>query len=382
MEFDVSSLIDGLLGETADIETNRLPSSRSLKIAAKREMTRVDREAALDDVIDGPPEPGHQLHIISAAKFDFWTWIPVLLRWIGPTETLWLSTWTVSRPNVDELFELMDAGQIGCCNFLTGTYFKRRESAVAHKLIDGLQRRPPSRFAALQNHAKVTLLGAGDYWLSIESSANLTANPRLEQYVLTNDRTLYDWHCEWMRDAFDLGDKALAEPSAARTRKPGYSQRRAGLGVLAGVCDNRSRKHVMHWKTAPVVDREKCQRYADLIVEVVREWLPHPPADCIVTTPPQGASFPGPYYAETLAREVATRLSLKFKPTLKRIAAKTQHGPMASLTQGEFVIACKTLPPAAIVIDDMITTGTTMKTSIATLAAAGVAVWGFAYAGS
>lgn len=381
MDSEFDSLIDSLLNRT-DLESSRLPSSRSLKIASKREMTRVDREAALDDVIAGPPEPGHQLHIISAAKFDFWTWIPVLLRWTGPTDALWISTWTVSRPNVDELFELMDAGQIGTVHFLTGTYFKRRESAVAAKLIDGIQRRPPSRFSAFQNHAKVTLLGAGDYWLSIEGSANLTANPRLEQYVLTNDRTLYDWHAAWMHDAFSLGDKALAEPVTPRTRKPGYSQRRAGLGVLAAVCDNRSRQHALSWKAAPVIDADRCSKYADLIAEVIRHWLPHPPDGCVVTVPPQGASYPGPYYAAELARAVATRLKLRFRFTLNRQTAKTHHGRLASLTQGDFVFATKLPPPAAIVIDDLITTGTTMRTSIETLATAGVAVWGFAYAGS
>ena len=52
------------------------------------------------------------------------------------------------------------------------------------------------------NHAKVLLVSnaASDTYMTCEGSANLTANPRLEQYVFTNDRTLYEFHRTWMEE--------------------------------------------------------------------------------------------------------------------------------------------------------------------------------------
>lgn len=378
---DLDQLLASIMPDGEHLETSRLPSSRSLKIAAKTALARVDREAALTDIIDGPPEPGTSLHIISAAKWDFWTWIPCFLRWIGGTEDLYCSTWTASRPNVDELFELMNAGHVCRAHFLTGTYFKRREATVAANLIAGLQSRPGSRFVAFQNHAKVALLQNGDDWLSIEGSANLTSNPRLEQYVVTNSRDLYEFHRAWMNEAFDKGDKALAEPTKPRERKPGYSQRRAGLGTLAAVVDNRSRKHVTTWKLAPIVDTARLETYAAAVAEMVRHWLPILPPDCVVTWPPQGASFPGQHYAAALARRVAELLELPARDLLSRTSQKKEHGPAASLAQTPFETT-ETPPANVIVVDDLITTGKTMTHARNALSAAGAVNWGFAYAGA
>ena len=54
---------------------------------------------------------------------------------------------------------------------------------------------------------KVLLLAnaAADAYLTVEGSANLNSNPRLEQYILTNDRGLHDWHRAWMDGIYTSG---------------------------------------------------------------------------------------------------------------------------------------------------------------------------------
>ena len=37
-------------------------------------------------------------------------------------------------------------------------------------------------------------------YIVMEGSANWTANPRLEQFTVTNSRPLYDFHREWMEE--------------------------------------------------------------------------------------------------------------------------------------------------------------------------------------
>ena len=112
------------------------------------------------------------------------------------------STWILNRGTATELFELIDAGQIPGprAHIFTGTYFKRRESAVYSYLVDGLTRRG-GRFLAFANHSKVLLLANARrrQWFTVEASANLTENNRAEQFVFTNDRALHDFY----RDYFD-----------------------------------------------------------------------------------------------------------------------------------------------------------------------------------
>ncbi len=99
------------------------------------------------------------------------------------------------------MFELWDAGKISVSDWLVGLYFKRRETHVYATLLDGLIKRG-GRLKAFETHAKVLLLNnaAKNAWYTIEGSANLTANPRLEQYVITNDKALWQFHQTWFEE--------------------------------------------------------------------------------------------------------------------------------------------------------------------------------------
>lgn len=196
-------LIDELLGEGPPqdpLESEHLPAARTHRLSARLRHERVLKKQALLNIIPEPPALGEAIHVLSDATFDFWTWVPAMLEWVGRTEVFWCSTWTVSRPNVVDLLSLWDAGRIGTVNFLTGLYFKRRETAVYAMLLEGIRMRG-GRYRASRNHAKVLLLeGSDGTRLTVEGSANLTSNPRTEQYVIVNDPDLHAWHAKWMEE--------------------------------------------------------------------------------------------------------------------------------------------------------------------------------------
>lgn len=109
-----------------------------------------------------------------------------------------------------ELLGLFDQGKLKRVAILTGTYFKRRESAVANTLIEGLRVRG-QRYVAFQNHTKVMLMAAPPDYLVMEGSANFTANPRLEQTVFSNDWGLFDFHQRWMESMLASGEARKPE---------------------------------------------------------------------------------------------------------------------------------------------------------------------------
>ena len=203
---------DVIRGRHADpLETDRIPDARALKMRARRRLERIAHAQALDAVIPEPPAPGETIHVISNAKYDFWSWVPHIIdAWLGRADELYCSTWTLSRPNAIDLFDLWDRGKIApaAVGFLTGLYFKRRETAVYTMLLNGLRRRG-GRYRSFKNHAKVLLLSSArkNLWLAVEGSANLTSNPRLEQYTLTNARDLYRFHREWMEEMLGPADE-------------------------------------------------------------------------------------------------------------------------------------------------------------------------------
>lgn len=218
-------LIGNILGGQADSLEGDMPAPRAMRRIAKRRMMNGDRETHLRDMLAAAPAVGESIHIISAGKFDFWTWVPVMLQWIGKTDALYCSTWTLSRANALDLFAAHDAGLIakGQVHFLTGVYFKRRETAVYSMLLQGLTERG-GRYKAFENHAKVLLLcnAASGTYITVEGSANLNSNPRLEQYVITNERGLHDFHRAWMEEALASRKKRCPTQS----RRPACPRKR------------------------------------------------------------------------------------------------------------------------------------------------------------
>lgn len=181
-----------------EAETTETVSSRILKHQEKEMLKVALKKEIASDILTELPPPGMAYHIISDGKFDYWTFVPIIIDLLGgKSQEGWFSTWTLNRMNCNELFELYDRGCLGSINFLTGLYFKRREAAVYAKLYTGIMDRN-QRYKALENHAKIVLLTNGTDFITMEGSANFTANPRIEQNTITNSQALYFFHRGWI----------------------------------------------------------------------------------------------------------------------------------------------------------------------------------------
>lgn len=200
---DTAGLLDADDLETA--ETVAGPMLYRRRPRARKNLSAL-RQEQLREFLTAYPAAGETWHIVSDGRFDYWAFCPVLLDLLGrPARSFYGSTWTMNHRNAQELLDLIDRRRILKAAILTGTYFKRRESAVANLISTGLLARG-QRFRAFQNHAKILLLEAPPDFLVLEGSANFTANPRLEQNTLTNDRGLLEFHKEWMEGI--LGGKS------------------------------------------------------------------------------------------------------------------------------------------------------------------------------
>jgi predicted amidophosphoribosyltransferase len=83
-----------------------------------------------------------------------------------------------------------------------------------------------------------------------------------------------------------------------------------------------------------------------------------------------------------LRESVAAALGLPFAAMLARSELKRWHGPHHALRQPAFVCTLPAPAPTMVVIvDDVITSGRTMRRSLEAIRAAGVAAFGFAYSG-
>lgn len=147
------------------------------------------------------PSPGETLHIVSDGKFDAFDLVPATLAMLPGRrcERLHLSTWTTNMETSQKILRLYDSGCAGQVAVITGLYFQQHKPVVSNYLLTEIRRRG-QRFASCQCHAKVILISAPPVCITVEGSANLSENSRIEQFSIANSEPLYRMHESWMEE--------------------------------------------------------------------------------------------------------------------------------------------------------------------------------------
>ncbi len=135
------------------------------------------------------------------------------------------------------------------------------------------------------------------------------------------------------------------------------------------------------WKEEPSLYPDVTAHFADELARLIRECLPVLPHSWLLTVPPQGKSAAEgrEYPAGFLGRAVSERLDIEFVTVFAPQVGKRYHGRFESLRREEPFELIFVPDTPTIVIDDLVTSGRTMKTALETLAQANVASFGFAY---
>lgn len=184
----------------ADIATPaRLGRPVSHMSTTKQQMKRLERKASAAEILNAIPAPGETLRIVSNGGFDFWDLVPTTVALLGEPCIMHACTWILNRTIAVELFDLVDAGKISECTLITGDYFRQRTPDAYGIIAQGFAERG-MRFRTAPIHAKVMLIEDGKHFLTFEGSANWTNNTNVEQFCITNDRAVLEFHREWIEE--------------------------------------------------------------------------------------------------------------------------------------------------------------------------------------
>lgn len=162
-----------------------------LKARCVNAMRQENADAFLQDL----PKTNEQFHILSNGKFDYWQLVATCLKLCNCTiEHLFLSTWTINLPISREIISLLESRKIKNCTIWLNDYLKSREPHVWSFLTEHLRARKQKIFST-KNHAKIAAWKCSDgRCFVLSGSANLTANPRIEQNFIAQSCELYNFY--------------------------------------------------------------------------------------------------------------------------------------------------------------------------------------------
>ena len=181
------------------------PPPRFEAKAKRRELINLLRVANAAKHLDHLPEPSCAIHAIMKGNYSYADLIPAVLTLADPARFDYLAATTLgfSQKAALQLLDLIDSGNVRTLDFVCADFFAKSDPEICQFTREELTRRG-SRFAAARCHAKIILMGLdnGTRYVS-ESSANIRACRSIEQFALTNDPDLYEFHREWIDELMD-----------------------------------------------------------------------------------------------------------------------------------------------------------------------------------
>jgi hypothetical protein len=172
--------------------------SRRLFVNALRARKAVDALTAL-------PAAGETWHCLMTGDYDGFDLLPAMIDHAktsgdGTVADLYLATLGFNKANAQRLLELMDAGTVRRTAMIVSMYYEsdHKERDICYTLAKEL----PARggwYCATRSHAKIIACRFTDSrCFVIESSANLRTCHNLEQFAITQDAGLFEFHSGWM----------------------------------------------------------------------------------------------------------------------------------------------------------------------------------------
>ena len=184
--------------------------ARAVRTSNRHEVRRAKAEADLDSLLPERIEDGDSWHVISHGNIDALSYLRHLIK---PTyfDYVGVSTWCIARQDLTEITAWLDAGRIDQFALYAGEIF-RNQYGDEYEMVLRMQHDYGIQFVMAKNHSKVTLCANydEDYYVVVESSANVNTNPRIEQACVTRSKALFEFYQE-----FFAGLKSIDRDSAS-----------------------------------------------------------------------------------------------------------------------------------------------------------------------
>ncbi len=157
------------------------------------------------DIIGDELTPNVQYRMVTSQSFNAIIVIEYLLKKYDLIE-IYIAVYRMNLLSVNKLKSIIDAGNIKC-SILLSSFFRenKRYERWAEELIMYADKKENVKVSFAVNHAKVFIAKTKDLkYIVFEGSGNLSDNARIEQYLIEDNETVYNFHKEWISNTLNL----------------------------------------------------------------------------------------------------------------------------------------------------------------------------------
>ncbi len=187
-------------------EEDAAEDKRESKAQIKYNKIVMKSASSFMDIVDGELTEGVQYRIVTNQGFNAITVIEYLKNKYDFAE-VYIAVYRMNLRSVQRIKEMLTNEDV---NFviLLSSFFRdnKRYERWANDLMIHAESYKNLKIEFARNHAKVFLCKTKDgQHIVFEGSGNLSDNSRIEQYLIENNKTAYDFHKKWIDEIVENG---------------------------------------------------------------------------------------------------------------------------------------------------------------------------------
>jgi hypothetical protein len=170
--------------------------SKAQRIEEKNEKALGKAKDTLNDVFPSIKN-GESIHYVSMGEWSSHDLLLHLLEKTGPADVI-MCTWSVSENAIRQMLKKMETGLIKSLKAVLDWRVKVRRPEALNFLKYNI-----ADIRLTSCHAKVTVIKNEKWNIAIVTSANYTNNPRIEAGVVCCEKSVADFHSDWLLKELD-----------------------------------------------------------------------------------------------------------------------------------------------------------------------------------
>jgi len=145
----------------------------------------------------GLPTPGEQFRLITMRSFNTAAFITLIAN-KEVIQELILVIYSINREAAKTIIDLKNEGEIKDIKLIISSMrnpaYKAKSQSVKMFIDNGIN------IVFASSHAKIAAIKSGNNYYVIEGSGNMSYNSNIEQYVIDNDKAMYDFTKQWVTE--------------------------------------------------------------------------------------------------------------------------------------------------------------------------------------
>jgi len=145
--------------------------------------------------------PGTVYNIITQIRVNPYTFLLDAIDKYKTIEELYIVTYRISEKAMNNIKYMIDNNLIKNTTLLVNDNYETLMKDKAQVLINMNNDLDNFTLIKKNSHAKITLIKVKDKHIVISGSGNYSANPKIEQYQMIDNKELYNFHKEWIEES-------------------------------------------------------------------------------------------------------------------------------------------------------------------------------------